>query len=343
MLEKSLDGGFSQSWETKVHASSHFGGPSAELHYPPDLKLEPVHLDIKTKLDLEKETADITVTTTVRANSAGALTLRLDGVEFKGLKADGGEHKVSFTYDGKVIELSWAKEFTKDDIRKVALSYKVERPISGMFFMKPTAEYPSRPFYVATDHETERARYWLACVDQPNVRTTLNWELTALERFHILANGAFVSEKKNADGTKTVVWKLDRRCPSYLVCFAVGDFISYDDGEIDGIPCKYFTSADFVPEDLKISFGKTKDMLKWMPKKLGYPFPYPKYYQFALPEFSGAMENISLVSWNDKLLSSIEAKDEMTWLMDQINVHEMAHSYFGDLVVCRDFAHAWLK
>ena len=46
MLEKSLDGGFSQSWETKVHASSHFGGPSAELHYPPDLKLEPVHLDI---------------------------------------------------------------------------------------------------------------------------------------------------------------------------------------------------------------------------------------------------------------------------------------------------------
>src|SRR5690606_17942195 len=30
-------------------------------------------------------------------------------------------------------------------------------------------------------------------------------------------------------------------------------------------------------------------------------------------------------------------------LIDQINVHEMAHSWFGDLVVCRDYAHAWLK
>jgi aminopeptidase N len=30
-------------------------------------------------------------------------------------------------------------------------------------------------------------------------------------------------------------------------------------------------------------------------------------------------------------------------LVDQINVHEMAHSWFGDLVVCRDYAHAWLK
>ena len=26
-----------------------------------------------------------------------------------------------------------------------------------------------------------------------------------------------------------------------------------------------------------------------------------------------------------------------------INLHEMAHSYFGDLVVIRDYAHAWLK
>ena len=30
-------------------------------------------------------------------------------------------------------------------------------------------------------------------------------------------------------------------------------------------------------------------------------------------------------------------------MTDQVNIHEMAHSYFGDLVVCRDFAHAWLK
>jgi aminopeptidase N len=30
-------------------------------------------------------------------------------------------------------------------------------------------------------------------------------------------------------------------------------------------------------------------------------------------------------------------------VIDSVNVHEMAHSYFGNQVVCRDFAHAWLK
>ena len=80
-----------------------------------------------------------------------------------------------------------------------------------------------------------------------------------------------------------------------------------------------------------------------MTEKLDHPFPYPKYFQFALPGYGGAMENISLVSWDDQFVLDETLAREWTWLVDQINVHEMAHSYFGDMVVCRDYAHAWLK
>ena len=34
---------------------------------------------------------------------------------------------------------------------------------------------------------------------------------------------------------------------------------------------------------------------------------------------------------------------ELTRNVDDVNVHEMAHAWFGDAIVCRDFAHAWLK
>jgi aminopeptidase N len=57
----------------------------------------------------------------------------------------------------------------------------------------------------------------------------------------------------------------------------------------------------------------------------------------------GAMENISLVSWGDFAMLDEATAAEEGWLIDQINLHEMAHSYFGDAVVVRDFAHAWLK
>jgi aminopeptidase N len=55
------------------------------------------------------------------------------------------------------------------------------------------------------------------------------------------------------------------------------------------------------------------------------------------------MENISLVSWDDMFVADKRLHAELGWRIDLINLHEMAHTWFGDAVVCRDFAHSWLK
>src|SRR5690606_25056900 len=141
----------------------------------------------------------------------------------------------------------------------------------------------------------------------------------------------------------TAHWRLEHPCPSYLTCFAIGDFVRLDDGDCDGIGLAYFASKQHDVGHLSRTFGGTAEIMRWMTAKLGAKFPYPKYYQFALPNFGGAMENISLVSWDDQFLLDETLAGEWGRLIDQINVHEMAHSWFGDLVVCRDYAHAWLK
>jgi aminopeptidase N len=84
-------------------------------------------------------------------------------------------------------------------------------------------------------------------------------------------------------------------------------------------------------------------MLRWLQQRLGVKYPYPKYYQFAAQGIGGAMENISLVSWDDRFVLDAQTSEEWQHLIDQINVHEMAHMWFGDLVVCRDYTHSWLK
>ena len=325
-----------------------FAGPGASKHYPPDLRLEPIHLKIDLRLDLDVETAVGVVTTTVIANDDGVQEIEFDAIDFENLVvSSSGDKKsggVTHAYNGNKISVTWDKPFALGEKRDVTMSYEVVRPVSGLFFSKPSKEYPTKALYAATDHETERARYWLPCVDLPNVRTSLAFELTAKSEYEILANGRLLKEVKNGDGTKTVYWQLDQRCPSYLVCFAIGDFVSYDDGEFEGIPVKYFASrSSFRPEDLKRTFGRTKNMLTWMTKKLDMKFPFPKYFQFALPNFGGAMENISLVSWDDWFVMDEACAKERTWIADQVNLHEMAHSYFGDTVVVREFAHAWLK
>lgn len=328
----------------KHRHSGDFASSTAPLHYPVDLMLEPTHTRIALHVDIEQRQAKGTVSHTVRANAADQRELSLHAVSLDIEQiSDLSGAKMSYEYDGLTLKLRWEDAIALGEERVVQITYSVTDPASGLFFSAPDAQYPQAALYAATDHETERARHWLPTIDLPNVRCTLEFELTAKAELTILANGELSREVTHEDGTKTAFWRLDYPCPSYLICFAIGDFTRAEDGEFEGKPIAYFGAKDKTPEDLMRSFGRTKEMLAWMVKKLDQPFPFPKYYQFALPAFGGAMENISLVSWDDIFVLDETLALEWTWLLDQINVHEMAHSYFGDAIVCRDYAHAWLK
>jgi aminopeptidase N len=56
-----------------------------------------------------------------------------------------------------------------------------------------------------------------------------------------------------------------------------------------------------------------------------------------------AMENISLVSFCGSYVLDERLRAERELWTDSVVLHEMAHTFFGDAVVVRDFAHAWLK
>lgn len=321
-------------------SAGEFHSPSAERHYAPDLRIEPVHIDVDLHVDLEAQSAEGTVTHRLRGNVAGADTVRLDAVDFLNLRCDGAAH----AYDGRILELHFDEPFAFGEERSVAIHYRVEKPTSGLFFGAPTEQRPTEAYFAATDHETERARYWLPTIDAPAARPTMAYTLRAQEDLTILAGGAFVSEEKNGDGTKTARWKLDQPCPSYLACFAIGDFVAWHGEDVDGIPTAAFASAkEFTAEQLELSFGRITEMLRWVPERLGVAFPYPKYFQFAVPGIGGAMENISLTSWDDRFVLNDDLAQEEKHLLDAINLHELAHTWFGDHVVCRDYAHAWLK
>lgn len=318
--------------------------PGAEKHYPPDLELEPSHLDIDAYVDVAAGSLDGTVTVSIAARRAGPTRLALHAVAFEALDVrDVGGGALTWTYDGRELAIEWATPFAAAEARRVAVRYRVQMPASGLYFSRPTDAYPDAPWLAVTDHETERARHWLPCVDLPNARPRLDFHLRAESRFTILANGALVEEVDHGDGTKTAHWRLDFPCPSYLTAFAIGDFVRADDGDVDGVPVAYFAPAGFSVDDLRRSFGRTGEMLRWMAGKLDLPLPFPKYYQVAATGAGGAMENISLVMWDDVFVMDATLAEEWTRLLDEINLHEMAHSYFGDAVVCRDYAHAWLK
>ncbi|MCA8939741.1 MAG: hypothetical protein KDB07_08040, partial [Planctomycetes bacterium] len=333
-------------FDALIHAkrAGAFATPAAPKHFPPSLELEPTHLDFDLFFDLANSNVSGTLTTTVKANRDGVDSIEFDAVSFDELEyrdADGRE--LSFSYNGERARIVWRTPFMRGEERKVIATYRVNDPVSGLYFSRPSVDRPDLQWFCGSDHETERARFWIPCVDLPAVRTSLDMRITAEARFRALSNGFEVSQRDNGDGTATTHWRLDQRCPSYLIAVCIGELVEWQGEDYEGVAIAAFTTKDHSAASLERSFGRTKAMLQWMTKHLDMPYPYPKYYQYCLPAFGGAMENISLVSWDDVFVLDEQLAPEWTWLVDQINLHEMSHTYFGDHIVCRDFANAWLK
>ncbi|MCP4760341.1 MAG: hypothetical protein GY870_01085 [archaeon] len=321
-----------------------FVNPKTEKSYPPSLQLEPIHQTIKLSFDINNKKAIGSVSTKIKANTINSSEISFDVVDLEIIKVKGIDN---WNYNGKKIKLSWNTPLKKGEEREFLIEYKIDHPTSGLYFSFPDKNYPKRAIYACTDNESQRARHWLPCIDHPSVRCSIDFFLTSEKEHIILANGKLIDEKINEDNSKTSHWKQEFPCPAYLIQIAVGEFIEYKDIEADGgkgpIPISYFTTKEYTPEHLKISFDSTPKMIKWLYSKLKVSLEWDKYYQIITPYFWGAMENISLVSWGEfAALNEIIAK-ERKWVVDWINLHEMAHSWFGDMIVIREFAHGWLK
>src|SRR4029077_19433983 len=88
--------------------------------------------------------------------------------------------------------------------------------------------------------------------------------------------------------------------------------------------------------------GHTPEMIDYFSTVTGRPYPYAKYAQTTVVDFTwGGMENISATTQTLRTLHDDRADNDSP--SDPLVAHELAHQWFGDLVTCEDWAHAWLN
>jgi aminopeptidase N len=127
---------------------------------------------------------------------------------------------------------------------------------------------------------------------------------------------------------------------------AVGDFAILTDNwkHPDGtlVPVTYYVEKG-READAQRSMGKTPRMIEFFSQKYGYPYAYPKYAQVCVDDFIfGGMENTSTTLLTDRcLLDERAALDNRS--TETLVAHELAHQWFGDLLVIKHWAHAWIK
>lgn len=267
--------------------------------------------------------------------------LRFDSVDLtiETVTLDGKTSKFSTTADKLIVSLQ--RPGKRGDKHEVDIRYS-GAPKKGLYFVLPDKIYPNRPNEVWSQGEAEDTRYYIPIYDYPNDRTTSEMILTVPANWITVSNGTLAGTKSESDGTKTWDWKQNQPLSTYLISVVAGEFVEKKD-MWHGIPVRYVVPRG---QESKIdsTFDDTRQMLETFSSKLGVPYPWAQYAQSSVDDFvEGGMENTSATTLTSgALVHPALAKEDRT-RSDDVNSHELAHQWFGDLVTCKDWSNIWLN
>jgi aminopeptidase N len=324
--------------ENNGHKS--FELPGARPHYNPDRPGQVKHIFLDLALDIPNQSFEGTCTIALQAirNDLTQLTLDAVNLNIQSVQVDGTPQP--FDYDGEQLHVHLQNPTEAGQEIKLAIAYSVEKPQRGLYFVGPDSHYPNKPTQVWTQGEDEDSRFWFPCFDYPGQLATSEIRVKVPKPFIAISNGELISTTDEGE-SKIYHWLQQQVHPTYLMTLAVGDFAEIRD-EWNGKPVTYYVEKGYE-EDARRSMGKTPRMIEFFSEKFGYPYPYPKYAQVCVDDFIfGGMENTSTTLLTDRcLLDERAAIDNQR--TESLVAHELAHQWFGDLVVIKHWSHAWIK
>ena len=202
--------------------------------------------------------------------------------------------------------------------------------------------------YLYSDLETFDAHRIYACFDQPDLKATFEFSVTAPGSWRVISNMApdVTPQAAPGDDPAAAYWHFPPTpvMSSYITALAAGPYHVVT-AEHDGIPLGIYCRASLAryldPEEI---FEVTRQGFDFFHAAFGVRYPFGKYDQLFVPEFKeGAMENAGCVTFLEDYVFRSRVTDFARELRAETILHEMAHMWFGDLVTMRWWDDLWLN
>jgi aminopeptidase N len=320
--------------------SKSFELPGARPHYNPDRPGQVEHIFLDLTLDIPNQSFQGTCTIHLNPVRSGIETLILDAVDLDIKAVTISEIEQNFDYDSQQLQIYLKQPTAANKLIKIAIQYGVEKPQRGLYFIQPSSDYPDKPVQVWTQGEDEDSRFWFPCFDYPGQLATSEIRVQVPKDLIAISNGELIHTEKQ--GKEQIYHWLQKQIhPTYLMTLAVGNFAEIKQ-EWNSIPVTYYVEKGRENDGIR-TMGKTPDMIEFFSQTFGYAYPYPKYAQVCVSDFIfGGMENTSTTLLTDRcLLDEKAARDNRN--SESLVAHELAHQWFGDLIVIKHWSHAWIK
>lgn len=276
---------------------------------------------------------------------------------------------------GRGLEVAGAHALTSDGARIVAtyaevgdtgvVKFETERPIGPG---KATLVIPySAPLnqslrglykvekgghaYAYTHFEPLAARRAFPGFDEPRFKATFDIAVTIGGDDLAISNAPERETRELENGRKRVVFRTTKPIPTYLVALAVGPFdvVEWAPIPTNNVRSRPIPLRGIAPKGkgAKLSYAleHTGAMLGILEEYFTIPYPYAKLDLVAVAEFNaGGMENVGAIFYRqEKILIGDNPSIYQLRSYAYIHAHELAHSWFGNLVTPKWWDDLWLN
>ncbi|HEY0487680.1 MAG TPA: aminopeptidase N [Mycobacteriales bacterium] len=198
--------------------------------------------------------------------------------------------------------------------------------------------------YLYSQFETADAKRVYACFDQPDLKATFTFHVTAPGHWTVVSNGAVASRSEGEAGAQVLDFATTARMSTYVTAVVAGPYVGVTDHH-DGIDLGVYCRKSLLEHlDSDNILTLTKQGFDWYHQQFGFRYPFGKYDQVFCPEYNaGAMENAGCVTILEDYVFRSKPVAYVVERRAETILHEMAHMWFGDLVTMRWWDDLWLN
>lgn len=297
------------------------------------------HYTIRVSFDRRAKQVNGDTSVSLKPIREGLRTVELDavGITFNSAIIEPVGTSVQFKAAGGKVAVTLDKAYGPADTITLRFKYTA-KPVKGVYFV---AADTGRSAQIWTQGEPDEARHWFPSFDFPSDKATTEQIITAEKEETVIGNGELLAKTDNLNGTRTWHYKMPVPHSTYLVSFVIGKYAHVEEKYKD-IPVGYYV---YPGKEItaKNAYERTLNMLAVFEELTGVSYPFNKYDQTMVAGFQfGGMENITATTMADTEIFFADFAFGKSAVMDLVS-HELAHSWFGNMVTCKNWAELWLN
>ena len=260
-------------------------------------------------------------------------TIKIDAqnMTFSNIKVNG--NSISFLNTTKQLQLIFPFKKGKN---KLTFEYSA-KPKQTMYFV---GSEENNNLEIWTQGQGKYTSHWFPSFDDVNEKVVFNLNIVFNKDYQVISNG-LLQFKSELYGLCVWNYRMQKPMSSYLLMLAIGKYDKISQKSKSGIPLELYIEPKEVSK-FEPTYRNSKQIFDFLETAIGVKYPWEIYKQVPVRDFLYAgMENTSATLFTTRYVVDSVGFEDRSYT--NVNAHELAHQWFGNLVTAENGKHHWLQ